>query len=259
MSSGVPARRVEAAAQTVKKPSVLGPCPDRDPEGTREPKGGHGADDHALAEKPSVQPPCIPTRVGQEEVRDRRCEGDSEFFKAPAQFGKLLRVALAGSHHVRLVVEGGMRRNLGHGGGIERRPHALERSRDLGQGEGITDPQARETVDLRERPQDHEGPPLCEVGQAGRIIRCHDVFLVGFVKDDDEVFGNLHEKGSELSLGDVGSRRVVGVRDLHEPRLSVDPGTHRVEIVPQIPRHRREMAGAPDGGDCDPVHDKGSL
>jgi len=68
------------------------------------------------------------------------------------------------------------------------------------------------------------------------LFRWLEEFVVRLVENDQHVLRDAGDERFDHRTREPGSRRIVRIRDKHDPRLRRDRGAHRVEIVAIIQR-----------------------
>ena len=132
-------------------------CPDRHPDRLGRAEPVRGANDRALAQEPLLEGPRILAELDEDEVRDRaRNRVEAVLAEHPLELTSPFLVQHAPAPQLRMVVEARERRLLGGCGDVECAPHLRQLGHHLRRGDGITDAEPGEPVDLRERAQhDH--------------------------------------------------------------------------------------------------------
>ena len=107
----------------------------------------------------------------------------------------------------------------GHPGGqrgavdVERLLHAVQVVHELGIGEQVAEPQPGQAEDLRERPQDDDGPPVGDVVLTAQALARPDVVDVRLVGHDDAVRADGVQEPAPLARLQAQAGRVVGIAD----------------------------------------------
>ncbi len=138
------------------------------------------------------------------------------------------------SGDMRLVAEG---RNAGFDGraiDVERPADPVQRIGHVGRRIAPAEPQHRQPVDLRERARHHDVVAGRDELDAGGVIVAPHIFGIGSIEHQKHVRRQARVKALHLLEGQVGSGRVVGVREEDDLGAGRHAGEDRVDVRREV-------------------------
>ena len=105
---------------------------------------------------------------------------------------------------------------------VERLTYPIHRFNNVRFGETVSDSHPRQSVNLRECPCDDNVAPLVDVGQCLRVVGSIDIFVVGFVEDNEDIVRYTRHQFLGFCFRDHCPGRVIRIGDEDDAGLIGD-------------------------------------
>ena len=119
---------------------------------------------------------------------------------------------------------------------VERLPHTIQQIGDGSVHDAISDAKCGEPMRLGKSVRHDQIRITRNPCRRVDLIGWIEKFVVRLVENDDHVARHARDERFDSVTREPGSRRIVRIRDEHQPRARRDRFTHRNEIVPMILR-----------------------
>src|SRR4051794_20856478 len=246
-------RALQDALEGGREKGVLLLRADRHPDRLRRAERRQRANDHPFMKQAVEERVRVLAGLDVDEVRHRRSRhGEPERAARIRELGATAGRLGAPASDFRVVADARARGVLGGLVHVEGVSHLGDGLDDLDRADAVSNPEAGEPVDLRERPQ-HEGAPAGLDGfldPIGIVLGVH-VLEIRLVQNGEDVRRDLLEIRVDRIAPDHRPGRVVGVAEVNDLRPATDRAEDRLDVIAVV----REWHPLGDGSELERIED----